>query len=270
MTKMNQKFVFLLLISMFTTLNISAQENFQKYFDQCNVSGSTTIYDYKNKKWIFFDSLDAQKQTLPASTFKILNSLIALDSKVITDKNEILKWNGTIHEFGGKPMHSWNKDTDLKEAYKNSTIWYYVNIADKVGRRKYKRIFKKIEYGNNNFGEQGTDFWNYGNFGVSPVNQINFLVMLYENQLPFSQENIDKVKNIMISETDQLGVFRDKTGWAVKDEQNIGWWIGYLTTKDNVYFFATRIVQDVAIKNTNFSECRKSITKKILTDIIAQ
>lgn len=260
---------FLFLLSLcFIYSSSFAQDSSTFYFDDCGVKGSTTIYDYKSKKWLFTDSLDAQKQTLPASTFKILNSLIALDSKVIINENEVLKWDGTIHEFGGKPMSSWNKDTDLKEAYKNSTIWYYVNIAEKIGRRKYKKIAKKIGYGNDNFSEQGTDFWNYGNFGVSPVNQINFLVKLYENRLPFSQESIDKVKSIMVSEKDHLGVFRDKTGWAVKDGQNIGWWIGYLTTGDNVYFFATRIVQGVAMENTNFSGWRKSITKKILTDII--
>lgn len=262
-------FLFLLPLCFIESFSF-AQNNSMLYFDDCDVKGSTTIYDYKNKKWFFTDSLDAQEQTLPASTFKILNSLIALDSKVIANEIEALQWDGTIHEFGGTPMPSWNKDTNLKEAYKNSTIWFYVNIAEKVGCRKYRRIFKKIGYGNNNLSEQGTDFWNYGNFGVSPVNQINFLVKLHESHLPFSQESIDKVKNIMISETDQLGVFRDKTGWAIKDGQNIGWWIGYLTTNDNVYFFATRIIQDVAIKNTNFSGCRKSITKKILTDIIGQ
>lgn len=268
MTKMNQKLVFLLLLSTFITLKTSAQENFQKYFDECNVSGSTTIFDYKNRKWFYTDSTDALVETLPASTFKILNSLIALETKAVADENEILKWDGKDNKFLGVSMPSWNKDTDLKTAYKNSTIWFYVELARKIGRKKYKKVFKEIQYGNLNFKEKGTDFWNYGNFGISPKNQVEFLIKLYENQLPFSQESTDVVKEIMISEENDMGIFRDKTGWTQKNSINIGWWIGYLTTANNIYFFATRITSHTDSSNKDFSSCRKTITKGILKGII--
>ncbi len=265
---MNQKLVFLLLLSTFITLNVSAQEKFQRYFDACNLSGSTTIFDYKNQKWFYTDSTDALVETLPASTFKILNSLIALDTKAVADENEILKWDGKDRKLSGVSMSAWNKDTDLKTAYKNSTIWFYVELAKKIGRRKYKKVFKKTQYGNQNFKEKGTDFWNYGNFGVSPKNQVEFLIKLYQSRLPFSQESIDVVKDIMISEKNDMGTFRDKTGWTQKDNIDIGWWIGYLTTADNVYFFATRITRPTDSLNQDFSSCRKTITKGILKEII--
>lgn len=189
-------------------LLIFSNLNAQNYSDNCNVKGSTTIYDYNNKKWISTDSLDANKPTLPASTFKILNSLIALETKAVKDENEILKWDKTDKKFFGKSMDAWNKDTNLKNAYKNSTIWFYVEMAKKIGRKKYRKYLNEINYGNKNITHKGTDFWNYGEFGITPKQQVDFRIKLYENKLPFKQENIDKVKSIMISENTNSTIYR--------------------------------------------------------------
>lgn len=259
-----------IILTIFFVFSISnlvhGQNKYQKYFDGYKVTGSTTLFDYKNQKWFFTDSVDAETKTLPASTFKILNSLIALEEKVIQDENEILKWDGIKKDLFGKDIPSWNKDTDLKTAFKNSTIWFYVKMAERIGRNKYHQYLKKCKYGNLNFSEKGTDFWNYGNFGISPKNQIDFLVQLYENKVPFSQKTIDKVKEIMISESTDHFIFRDKTGWTNKDGIDIGWWIGYVETPNDVFFFATRIKKGVNEINPDFSKARKEITKMILKD----
>ena len=68
----------------------------------------------------------------------------------------------------GIVVNAWNKDTDLKSAFKNSTVWFYVEVAKRIGRTKYKKILKKCNYGNSNLKEKGIDFWNYGEFAVSP------------------------------------------------------------------------------------------------------
>lgn len=249
---------------------IFAQENWSSYFTESGVEGSITVFDYEQKKWYYSDEKDAHNATLPASTFKILHSLIALETKAITNENEVINWDGTIHEFGGQPMPAWNKDQNLKEAYKNSTVWFYVDLAKRIDRKTYAQVFQQIKYGNGDLSEKGLDFWNYGNFAITPINQINFLIKLYENDLPFSEQTIATVKEIMVSERNELGVFRDKTGWAVKDGQDIGWWIGYLTTENNKYFFATRIRKDHTVQHPDFAALRKSITKKVLEEVIAQ
>lgn len=247
--------------------SIYGQNNYQKYFDQFSVSGSTTIYDYNNNVWIFTDRTDAKRETLPASTFKILNSLIALEEKAVSDENETIPWDGIERSFFGAKMDNWNKETDLKTAFNNSTIWFYEEIAKKVGKRKYQRILEECKYGNLNISEQEFDFWNFGEFAVSPKNQITFLISLYENQLPFSQSSIEKVKHIMISEKNENYIFRDKTGWTKKDGMDIGWWIGYVETRTNVYFFATRLIKDLSDSNPTFSLARKEITKLIMNEL---
>lgn len=246
------------------------QAYFQRLFDSLGVKGSTTIYDYKNKEWIFTDQQDAETATLPASTFKIPNSLFALEYNAVQDENEVIKWDGEPKLHLGTVVKVWNKDTDLKNAFKNSTVWFYVEIANKIGRKKYKKILKKCKYGNDDLSEKGIDFWNYGEFKVSPKNQIEFLIKLFENQLPFSPWTINKVKTIMVSEQTETYIYRDKTGWTRKKGQDIGWWVGYLQGNDNVYFFATRLIKDESDNNSNFLKGRKEITKLILKELEAR
>lgn len=248
--------------------NALGQSDFQNYFDSLGVRGSTTIYDYNNKNWIYTNQQDAETTSLPASTFKILHSLIALETKGVQDENEILTWDGKPKSHLGNEVKVWNKDTDLKQAYKNSTIWFYEEVAERIGRMTYISILNGCGYGNGNFSEAGKDFWNYGGFAISPVNQIEFLIKLYEGNLPFSESTLDKVRQIMISEKTETQIFRDKTGWTRKDQQDIGWWVGYLEIGDNVYFFATRLVKEKTDQNPHFLNGRKAITKLILKDLI--
>ena len=146
------------------------QEYLQKYFDDLNIKGSITIYDYKNKKWFYSDEKDAYKRTLPASTFKIPNSLIFIEEYAVKDENEVLKWDGTIREI---PSH--NADTDLKTAYKNSTVWFHQEMSRKVGTNKYKTYLKMFSYGNQNLSGKSDYFWLDNTLTISPVEQINFL-----------------------------------------------------------------------------------------------
>ncbi|MGA9639382.1 penicillin-binding transpeptidase domain-containing protein [Flavobacterium sp.] len=265
---MNKRTILLFFILIFNYA-LSAQTNLDRTFNKYGFEGSVTILDYNKSKWFFTDSIDANRATLPASTFKIINSLIAIEEKVIQDENEVLKWDGIKRSIFGKEVPNWNKDTDLKTAYKNSTIWFYVRIAERIGRKKYYRYLKKCQYGNLDFSEKGTDFWNYGEFRITPKNQMEFLVLLYENKLPFSQKTMDTVKEIMISENTDGHIFRDKTGWTTKDGIDIGWWVGYVETPDNIFFFATRIKKGVNENNPDFSKARKEITKAILKDLVA-
>ncbi|HEY0667747.1 MAG TPA: penicillin-binding transpeptidase domain-containing protein [Sphingobacteriaceae bacterium] len=263
------KSTFVLSILLLWQVDCFAQTTPSDLFHELGLKGSTTVYDYKNKKWFFTDSADARRLTLPASTFKIINSLIALETGAIKGADEIFKWDGQERTiFGGTPVPAWNQDTDLRSAYKNSTIWFYVELAKRIGRKKYRSYLKKSGYGNGDFSEKGTDFWNYGEFGISPMNQINFLVCLYEGNLPFSGSVMNTVKSIMVSESNSDFTYRDKTGWTTKDGQDIGWWVGYLQTKNNIYFFATRISKSTDTTNPDFSSARKMITKQILQKVI--
>jgi beta-lactamase class D len=259
----------ILLLSILTiwSYNSFGQTNYQIYFDESGLTGSTTIYDYNNKKWFFTDKQDAKTATLPASTFKILHSLIALEYKAVQNEDEIFEWDGEPKLHLGNVVNAWNRDTDLKGAYENSVIWFYEEVARKIGREAYKKILTESEYGNGNYSEPDVDFWNYGQFAITPINQIEFLIKLYENRLPFSESTIETVKNLMISGKTDTSTFWDKTGWTRRNGTDIGWWIGYAVTDGNVYFFATRILKNEKDEIPNFLRGRKEITKLILNEV---
>ena len=238
------------------------EENLQKYFDDLNIKGSITIYDYKNKKWYYSDKKDSEKRTLPASTFKIPNSLISIEEYAVKDENEVLKWDGVIREF---PAH--NADTDLKTAFKNSTVWFHREMSRRVGIDKYRKYLKEFNYGNQKLSGKPDYFWLDNTLVISPAEQINFLSGLYEEKYPLSKRTYNIVKNVMIEKKTDSYTLRAKTGSGLVKTLDIGWYVGYIETKDNVYFFATRLLQDEPYKNDDFINLRKTVTFNILQEM---
>ncbi|MEQ8336186.1 MAG: penicillin-binding transpeptidase domain-containing protein [Cyclobacteriaceae bacterium] len=259
---MNKLITLCTLTSIF--FRVYGQQDLVKPFEECGINGSITIYDYNAKKWISSNIKDSHYATLPASTFKIINTLIALDAGIITDENEIIKWPGVTDtvKYGYRPdiYH----DMSIKAAFRLSAGWVYVELAKKIGKETYRQYLTDCQYGNVDLSVDDDDFWNFGHFTISPANQIEILKGVYEETLPFSKEHFNILKKMMLNEqTDTYNVYA-KTGWTRYQEKDTGWWVGYIERSDNVYFFATRLIQNRKTKNPNFGECRKEITRAVL------
>ncbi len=249
---------------LFLPTHLFGQVSLDIPFKDCKIDGSITIYDYNAKQWIASDINDSHYATLPASTFKIMNTLIALETRVVADEHEIIKWPGytdTI-KYGYRPdiYH----DMSMKEAFKASAGWAYVELAKEIGEEQYKKYLSASHYGNVDLSIEYPDFWNFGNFAISPANQIEILIGVYEETLPFSQRSFEILKEIMIEEQTEEYTLRSKTGWTREGGKDTGWWVGYVERKDDVYFFATRLIKDRDIHNLGFARCRKEITKTVL------
>ncbi len=244
--------------------SLHGQVNLKGPFKDCKINGSITIYDYKAQKWISSDIDDSNIPTLPASTFKIINTLIALESGVIQNENEIINWPGATDtlKYGYRPKIY--HDISLKEAFRVSAGWAYVELAKKIGKEKYKAYLTACDYGNVDLSIDDPDFWNFGNFAISPANQIKILIGVFEETLPFKKESFGILKEMMIVEKTASFTMRAKTGWTRDGGKDTGWWIGYVEKKDNVFFFATRLIKDREVSNKNFGKCRKQITRAIL------
>jgi len=263
---MTIKIIYSLFCTFLFVSNGFGQANFKQYFEDCGFDGSITIYDYKNQKWIMSDSVAASVQTVPASTFKIINLLIALETGVISDELDTVKWIGTINEELYMHRPSTYKDMTVKEAFEVSAGWVFMELAKKIGREKYLHYLQASGYGNRHVNDEA-DFWNFGPLAISPSNQIEFLVKVYEGKTPFSQRNIEILKRVMINEKNDKYVLRAKSGWGSQNQMDIGWWVGYVEKNDNVYFFSTRITKDKEDDRPNFQKCRIDITKKALKEV---
>ncbi|MGE0567015.1 MAG: penicillin-binding transpeptidase domain-containing protein [Bacteroidia bacterium] len=259
-----RKLAYILTIVIFNSVTVCAQQDMSQPFKECEVDGSITLYNYNAKEWISSDSADSQYATLPASTFKILNTLIALETGVIADENEIIKWPGFTDtlKYGYRP--SIYHDMSMKEAFKSSAGWVYVELAKRIGKEKYTKYLAECNYGKLDTTIADVDFWNFGNFAVSPKNQLELLIGIYEETLPFKKESFAILKEMMKVEQTDSYTLRAKTGWSRDGGKDIGWWVGYVERNDNVYFFATRLIKKREVPNSNFGSCRKEITLNIL------
>lgn len=259
---MNNKSVLttILIMCLVATLPIAAQNDLQKFFAEEGFKGSITIFDKKAGQWIMSDSTDANVELLPASSSKIFNSLVFLEEGILKDENEIVKWDGVK-----RWAEDWNQDLDLRRAFKYSAAWVYCKLAPKVGREKYLKYLDECGYGNRFIGAHVDSFWLDGSLRISPVQQVNFLRKLDDETLPFSKRTFSIVKNMMIEKEDSNYTLRAKTGWGkIPGQDDTGWWVGYITTKDNVIYFATRLRKGYDDENPAFSQSRKTVTINIL------
>ena len=248
-------------------METNVRADFAKYFKECPGSVSIVVYDYQNKILTLSDTVTTKIETLPASTFKIINFLIALETEVIKDENDIVEWtnNYDTTKYGHRPdiYH----DMTIEEAFKVSAGWVFVELAKKIGKDNYREYLTKSDYGNVNLSQEDFDFWNFGEFGISPINQVEFLKNFYDENLPFAKKNIQIVKRVMINEQNENYILSAKTGWARDNGMNIGWWVGYVENDNGINFFATRLLRNRSLNSENFGSCRKEITKKVLSEL---
>lgn len=242
------------------------RDDFKKYYDSFHVDGSFVLYDPQANRYFFYNQDQFEQTFSPASTFKICNSLIGLETGVIKDENFVIPWDSVVRN----PV--WDKDHDLKHAFANSTVWYYQELARRVGGKQMKYWLDKSGYGNTDTSGGIDQFWLSGGLRISPKQQIDFLKRLHTNKLPFSQRSVDIVKNIMIAEDTLDYVIRAKTGWGGHGSKDLGWYVGYIETNTHVYYFANCVQIDGQELNDiqraiSFDHSRKEIVYTILRDL---
>ncbi len=239
------------------------------HYDSYGVQGAFVMYDENRNTYHFVHEEKSEIAFIPASTFKILNSLIGLETGVIPDPDHVITWDSVPRSA------TWDKDHDMRSAYKNSTVWYYQELARDVGEERMSEWVSQADYGNKDISGGIDVFWLRGSLRISPMEQINFLQRLHQEELPFSDEALSSVKNIMIEEEDQDYIRRAKTGWATQDDQEVGWYVGYIETPDNVYYFANCVQMDTSFtsdpaRKENFIASRKEVSFKILDECLAK
>jgi beta-lactamase class D len=210
---------------------------FEKILDSLKVKGAILIYDVKNNIHYSNDFAWAKMGIIPASTFKIPNSIIALETGVVKNDSAIFKWNGEKRKF-----KKWEQDLTFKEAFQASCVPCYQEVARKIGVNRMKTYLKEFNYPGMVFDTPTIDnFWLQGKSKISQMQQIDFLERLYYSKLSISKRTENIMKNIMIIEKTKSYTLSGKTGWGMRSDMDNGWLVGYLETNNSVYFFATNV-----------------------------
>ena len=231
--------------------------DFSKYFGK--YEGSFVLYDLGNDAWSIHDIEHATLRVAPDSTYKIYDALFGLEEGVITPEDSFIAWNGESY-----PFEAWNADQTLQSAMASSVNWYFQSVDEQLGTTSVYDYIKEIGYGNKNMSGDFSTYWMESSLKISPIEQVELLTQLQNNNFGFAPENINAVKDSICLSSSDAGTFYGKTGTGRVDGQDVnGWFIGYIETADNTYFFATNIGADSDATGGNATE----ITMSILSDM---
>jgi beta-lactamase class D len=258
-------FAFCLLMFTSCTVNKAKNDNsLKKYFDENKVDGCFTMLNNADGEITVYNmKLDTMRFS-PVSTFKIVNSLIGLQTGIIVDENMLIKWDGKIRFYpNGDTAKNWNKDMNMTEAFKTSCVPYYQEVARRTGSDTLKQWIDSLGYGNRNISGPIDSFWLNGKLKISPDEQLGLVKKLYFDQLPFRKTVQQQLRDVMLQEDNTAYKLSYKTGWGYGDDGNaIGWMIGWIEENKHVYFFVTFI--KAPGRDTDIAAVRMNITKSIL------
>ena len=231
--------------------------DFSKYFGK--YEGSFVLYDLGNDAWSIHDIEHATLRVAPDSTYKIYDALFGLEEGVITPEDSFIAWNGESY-----PFEAWNADQTLQSAMASSVNWYFQSVDEQLGTTSVYDYIKEIGYGNKNMSGDFSTYWMESSLKISPIEQVELLTQLQNNNFGFAPENINAVKDSICLSSSDAGTFYGKTGTGRVDGQDVnGWFVGFVETADNTYFFATNIGADSDATGGNATE----ITMSILSDM---
>lgn len=242
---------------------VPIEKQFQTLLDTGSVKGSILIFDVNKSKYYSNDLKYAKTSHLPASTFKIPNSLIALELGIVETDTSTILWDGKKRRF-----KIWEQDLSFRDAFHFSCVPCYQEIAAKVGVERMMDYTNKFEFGKMVLDSNTlTNFWLEGNSGINQFQQIEFLKSFEGSQLPISDRTENIMKRMMLITKNDSIELRGKTGWSNFEKVNNGWYVGYVKRQENTYYFATNIEPENGLKLNTFAERRKTITYDALNII---
>ena len=218
------------------TLLWQENNNLANIFTQAKINGTFVLYDLNAQTVVGHNHQRAKTQFFPASTFKIPNTLIGLETEAVKSVDQVLPYGG-----GPQPLEAWEQDMSLKEAIKVSNVPVYQELARRIGLKRMQEAVGILDYGNKKIGQKVDRFWLDGPLEISALEQVWFLAQLAKKQLPASQASQQAVKEIAKLETTPSYTLYGKTGTSAKNTPPVNWWVGWVEKDQNIYAFAINI-----------------------------
>ena len=241
--------------------NVTVDESLGKYFKENNVEGTFALFDNGTGDFTVYN-LERYRDSayLPASTFKIVNSLIGLQTGKIVNDSMVINWDGVDR---GRP--ECNKDLTMYDAFRLSCPPWYQELARQLGKDTMQQWLDTLAYGNKKISRIDT-FWLDNSLKIRPDEQLGLVKRLYFNQLPFHKINQDIVKNAMLFEDNPNYKLSYKTGWGHRENGNsLAWVVGWIEENKHPYFFVLNI--ETPDKNADIPGIRMKILKGILQQL---
>jgi beta-lactamase class D len=239
-----KKHIISISISFFLFLNIMpARGNDQvgvieRLFQSENVNGTFLVSSMNGEMRKTFNFQRSKTRFSPASTYKILNTLIGLKYGAVSSGDFSFQWDGVER---GVP--AWSKDQSLASAFKISCVWCYQEIANEVGVSKYSHELDATSYGNQCVSAPVDLHWLNGVLKISANEQVDFLKRLVNRTLPYDHRHTNILKEIMFVERNPNYTLYAKSGWT-GPKLAVGWYVGYIETESDTFVFAMNMAMN--------------------------
>jgi len=231
-------FLMLLILYACSPNNTTVDNSFKKYFDDNKVEGCFGMWDNGQNQFTIYNLPRFRDSAyLPASTFKVVNSLIALHTGRIFSDTLVIPWDGQK-----RWLESWNKDMNMKEAFALSNVGYYQEVARRIGKDTMQVWLDSLKYGTRKITTSIDSFWLDNSLKITADEQLGLMKKLYFKQLTFNARSQEIVKGLMMREGNANYKLSYKTGWGFLPNGNpLGWVVGWIEENQHVYFFTMNV-----------------------------
>jgi beta-lactamase class D len=248
--------------------NVEKDNSLKKYFDENKVDGCFALMNNGTGKIRVYNlHRYADSSYLPASTFKIVNSLIGLQTGKIINDSMIIKWDGVKRN-----VDEWNQDLTMYKAFRVSAVPYFQEVARRIGKDTMEYWLDSLGYA---AGPKDTayrirtaidSFWLDNSMKISPAEQQGLVRKLYFDELPFFKTYQDMVKRAMLFENETTYRLSYKTGWGFTEQGHaLGWIVGWIEENNHPYFFVLNI--ESPDHNYDMTTTRLKMLKEILKQL---
>lgn len=220
----------------------------------------------------------AEKGTLPASTFKIVNTLLGIELGPLRGPETTFSFD-SLQAAGaymsGTSRDAVRRDLSLREAFRLSAPWYFQEVARQLGPDQLAAWLDSLDYGNRDMRAGVDRFWLEGGFKISPMQQADFLFRVFTDRTPIACRPQEVLREIALLDSTAHYRLYGKTGWGIPDpgaepRTHYGWLVGWVelakkstTEKQRRVYYAYRVIEQDPLPET-WAADRQRLTEQLL------
>lgn len=221
--------------------NVTIDNSLKKYFDDEKVEGTFGLFDNGQGDFTICNLVRYRDSAyLPASTFKIVNSLIGIQTGRVKDTSTIIPWDGVV-----RTRKELNQDLTMTQAFRLSSVPWYQELARRIGKDTMQKWLDTLGYAalkGRAIVKTVDSFWLDNSIKISADEQLGLVKRLYFDQLPFYASTQNMVKKMMLQEENSNYKLSYKTGWGFTENgHSLGWMVGWIEENKHVYFFVLQM-----------------------------
>jgi len=249
--------------------SLEKEVNLAEFFQGIDPNEATfVVYHPSSGQAIRHNAARAQQRFIPASTYKIPNSLIALETGVAEGPEHMIPWDSTIRPAEGFWSREWSRNHTLRSAIRLSVYWYYQALAREIGAERMQAYLDQFDYGNRDLGGGIDQFWLHGDLRISPNEQVRFLERMYRGKLGLSPRTTQIVKEILVLEENADYRLSGKTGTAdVTPTRELAWLVGCVEREGEVWFYALNMEGEQVWEQWGHPAKRLALVRSLLQEL---